>query len=438
MLSRRGRKSAASQDIPWRFAPGGNNRYDKFTNPSGVISFGTAENGLVQDELEEFVAQNVRIPSLAFTYRYSTMGGPQFSIAMAAHMNEYFRPYTPIEPSQILTGSALTSIHEMVGMGLADPGDGILVSRPIYGRFELDFGNTAGLNIVYADNEGIDPFSPEIVHQYQRTFDRSAADGVKVKAILIVNPHNPLGRCYPASTLAALMKFCQQNSIHMISDEVYALSVYDTGTQDLPTFTSVLSVQPTGLIDVERLHVFYGMSKDFAAAGLRLGSLISRNELLRKAVAANMRFHSPSGMSIAIGISILEDRAFVKRFITLSRQRLAECRSFTTQILNRAGIKYARRGNAGFFLYIDLSPWLPAKSNNEQPDSEREFSLAQKLLDTGVGVHPCEEHGEIPGHFRLVFSQDRDTLTEGLERLVNTLGPAPKHRVGTRVPKGVK
>ncbi|KAL5322159.1 hypothetical protein ACEPPN_010129 [Leptodophora sp. 'Broadleaf-Isolate-01'] len=189
------------------------------------------------------------------------MGGPRFPIAMAAHMNEYFKPYRPIEPSQILTGSALTSIHEMVGMSLADPGDGILVSRPIYGRFELDFGNTAGLSIVYTDNEGIDPFSPEIVHQYQKAFDRSAADGVKVKAILIVNPHNPLGRCYPASTLVALMKFCQQNCIHMISDEVYALSVYDTGATDLPTFTSALSIDPTGLIEAERLHIFYGMSK---------------------------------------------------------------------------------------------------------------------------------------------------------------------------------
>lgn len=81
----------------------------------------------------------------------------------------------------------------------------------------------------------------------------------------------------------------------------------------------------------------------------------------------------------------------------------------------RTGVDGKHR-NAGFFLYIDLSPWLPVKSNSEQPDSEREFSLAQKLLDAGVGVHPCEEHGEIPGHFRLVFSQDRDTLTEGLRR----------------------
>ncbi|KAK0108046.1 hypothetical protein ONS95_002871 [Cadophora gregata] len=429
MLSHRGTKSAASQEIPWRFAPGGNNRYNRTTNPSGVISFGTAENGLIQDELEDFVAQKVKIPASAFTYAYSTMGGPRFPVTLAAHMNEYFKPHTPIEPSQILTGSALTSIHEMVGMSLADPGDGILASRPVYGRFELDFGNTAGLKIVYADNDGIDPFDPEIVEQYQKAFDRSAANGVNIKAFLIVNPHNPLGRCYPPSTLAALMKFSQQNHIHMISDEVYALTVYGTGDPDLPEFTSVLSIDAEGLINVERLHVFYGMSKDFAAAGLRLGSLISRNALLRKAVAANMRFHCPSGPSIAIGTAILEDRAFVKRFIALSRQRLAECRAFATGVLDKAGIKYAGQGNAGLFLYVDLSPWLPPKTHHDQPDHEREFALAQKLLDAGVGVHPCEEHGESPGHFRIVFSLDRDTLAEGLRRLVDTLGRAPEAKV---------
>lgn len=75
-----------------------------------------------------------------------------------------------------------------------------------------------------------------------------------------------------------------------------------------------------------------------------------------------------------------------------------------------------RSSNAGFFLYIDLSPWLDESST--EAGNEREYALAQRLLDGGVGLHPCEEHNDIPGHFRLVFSQDRDTLSEGLKRSV--------------------
>lgn len=44
MLSKRGFKNVESLDMPWRFAPGGNNKYDKKTNPNGVVIFGNAEN----------------------------------------------------------------------------------------------------------------------------------------------------------------------------------------------------------------------------------------------------------------------------------------------------------------------------------------------------------------------------------------------------------
>lgn len=57
------------------------------------------------------------------------------------------------------------------------------------------------------------------------------------------------------------MSLCEKNDIHLVSDEVYALSVYNMGIADQCGFTSVLSIDPAGLIRQELLHVFYGMSK---------------------------------------------------------------------------------------------------------------------------------------------------------------------------------
>lgn len=57
------------------------------------------------------------------------------------------------------------------------------------------------------------------------------------------------------------MKFCHKHRIHLISDEIYGLSVFDTGDSAAIPFTSVLSIDLTGLIDPDYLHVFYGMSK---------------------------------------------------------------------------------------------------------------------------------------------------------------------------------
>ena len=121
------------------------------------------------------------------------MGGPEFPAAMADHLNKWFAPYSPVQKEHIITASALTAIHETVGFSLADPSDGVLVTRPVYGRFELDFGNTCGLNIVYADTDGIDPFSPNIVDKYQHAIDKAREGGIRVAFLLIVNPHNPLG-----------------------------------------------------------------------------------------------------------------------------------------------------------------------------------------------------------------------------------------------------
>lgn len=58
------------------------------------------------------------------------------------------------------------------------------------------------------------------------------------------------------------MKFCQRHQIHLISDEIYALSVwYNPEAPDAVTFTSVLSIDMDGIINPSLVHVLWGMSK---------------------------------------------------------------------------------------------------------------------------------------------------------------------------------
>lgn len=59
---------------------------------------------------------------------------------------------------------------------------------------------------------------------------------------------------------------------------------------------------------------------------------------------ANIRFHNPSGMSIAIGTRILEDKDFVRNFIALSRKRISEQREYTTSVLEKGGVSFAKGG----------------------------------------------------------------------------------------------
>jgi bifunctional pyridoxal-dependent enzyme with beta-cystathionase and maltose regulon repressor activities len=89
--------------------------------------------------------------------------------------------------------SAATALHEVLAFALADPGNGILISRPMYGRFELDFGNKAQVRIINPDTTAADSFTEQAVDQYEKAIESADLDGIKVRALLIVNPHNPLG-----------------------------------------------------------------------------------------------------------------------------------------------------------------------------------------------------------------------------------------------------
>jgi gliotoxin/aspirochlorine biosynthesis aminotransferase len=95
-----------------------------------------------------------------------------------------------------------------------------------------------------------------------------------IKGLLMTNPHNPFGRCYPRTVIEQCLKFCQEHQIHYISDEVYGLSGFSHPTfKDPIPFTSVLSVDAAALgCDPWRVHVVWSISKDFGSSGLRMVS----------------------------------------------------------------------------------------------------------------------------------------------------------------------
>ncbi|KAL6404860.1 hypothetical protein AUP68_11692 [Ilyonectria robusta] len=410
-LSQRATQTVRTLDLPWRFAPRA--QYDPDNNPSGIISFATAENALVTDDVVDFAKKHATISAEHFLYRGTQAGGIRFPRALAAHLNEYLQPHAPITPDMIQCVGAATAMHDILAWSVADPGDGVLTSRPVYGRFELDFGNKSQARIVYADTDAENCFDETVVERFEEALERSNVEGVKVKMVLIVNPNNPLGKCYPRGTLVKIMQFCQKHRLNLLSDEIYACSVFETDDPNTTPFTSILSIDATDLIDPDLLHVTYGLSKDFGAAGLRLGAIITRSRPVLRAIEGVMRFHNPSGASLAIGTAILEDRPWCRTFIESSRAKLAAAQAHVTRGLSEMGVQYLSRSNAGFFLWVDLSPYLPIELGGE---TNAEFALARKLVDAGVFLHPREEHSLKPGWFRLVYTQDPATVTEGLRR----------------------
>jgi 1-aminocyclopropane-1-carboxylate synthase len=116
-------------------------------------------------------------------------------------MNEFFNPHTPVLPSDVKVAAAATALHDILAYSLCAPGEGILTTKPYYGRFEIDFGNKAGVRLVAADTDHETCFDEGVVDVLAAKLRESEEGGVKIRAVLIVNPHNPLGMAF--SILAA-------------------------------------------------------------------------------------------------------------------------------------------------------------------------------------------------------------------------------------------
>lgn len=110
-----------------------------------------------------------------------------------------------------------------------------------------------------------------IEHALKRAVENS---NTPVKALLLTNPHNPLGRCYSEDNLVTFARFCGNHGIHLISDEVYALSTFTAlSDSDSHGFVSTLSIDlDQAGCDRSKVHVVWSTSKDLACSGLRLVS----------------------------------------------------------------------------------------------------------------------------------------------------------------------
>ncbi|KAI5269626.1 PLP-dependent transferase [Aureobasidium subglaciale] len=238
-ISDRGR-AMAQTSLKDRLQPLLSNLYDAKDNPTGIVDMGTAENHIMTRDLSDFANRRIRTTSKTFTYGEGPWGSKRLRTAMAKHMNKYFHPVSKVQPEDLVFANGITSLCELVGYAIGESGDGILISRPSYQAFPADFGAKAKIKCVFVPSKGIDPFSLSIVDQYEKTLLDAEANGTKIRALLLCNPHNPLGRCYPLATVMALMQLCQKYSLHLLADEVYALSVFDATSPAIP-FTSVLA-----------------------------------------------------------------------------------------------------------------------------------------------------------------------------------------------------
>ncbi|KAI9635941.1 pyridoxal phosphate-dependent transferase [Dioszegia hungarica] len=403
-------------------------QYNCATNPKGIVSMGVAENFLMEKECIELFSKALAKNLLAsdLSYGNDLWGSRRIKSALAGFYNDWFDPAEPIQPDHMITGNGCSAVLDQLFYTLMDEGEAILIAAPYYTGFDRDLIGRARVRIVPVHiPDDLDPCGPESLEAFETQLQQLKSEGIVTRAVILCNPQNPLGRTYPRSTLLAYAKFCEEQDLHLVSDEIYALSVYDTPDwKEAVPFTSMMSVdveKELGMdFDRARVHVVYGMSKDFCANGLRVGSLISQhNPLLLRAMANISMLMKISSPADIIWSSLLTDSTALTAFISENRRRLAEAHALTRGWFTARGVPVAN-SNAGHFIWVNLGGKLGFEEGEAGVKEEKK--VFQELLDGGVYIAPgTAYHYDKPGWYRVTFSIARDNLLVGLGKIERIL-----------------
>ncbi|GAW27425.1 putative PLP-dependent transferase [Rosellinia necatrix] len=173
------------------------------------------------------------------------------------------------------------------------------------------------------------------------------------------------------------------------------------------------------------------MSKDFCAAGFRLGVLHSRNQGLITAVSTISVLGWVPYLVQDIWADMLTDDAFRVNFMEKNRRLLKEHSAVLMAFLREHDIPYYTKANAGVFAWVNLQRYLYNKPSSPIPTlphsddgfyRDREMKLWNRLLAAGVGLGLGTWYSsEEPGWFRISFAVEIKALQIGLERLATTL-----------------
>ena len=392
-------------------------QYDPVTNPDGIVPLAIAENRLMRDEISEHLNKNFKIKPWHLTYGEGPTGSSKLRSAIASFVNEVFDPHTAVDASHVCVCNGVASAVNNFCFCVGEPGDGILISRPLYGGFLGDVQTSAKLKAVLVSMGDTDPLSVEAVHHYETTLQEAEKNGTNIRGVLIPNPHNPLGRPYPRETLEAFFRLCSKYNIHLLSDEIYAASWFTSKDfPDPPKYHSVLSFDVEKYINPALVHVIYGMSKDFCANGIRIGCMISPfSPQMLKAFKAITEISWASQLAEHAWLNILTDKSFLEFYLPELRRRMTDAYTYTTSELKSRGIPY-RAASVAPLLWIDLSAYL------EDDTVDAELALNWKMAKAGVWIAMGATFAsEKNGNYRITFATPRDELKLGLRRLFDLL-----------------
>jgi len=382
------------------------NGFQQESNSSGGIPAAVAENNLCRELLMEKIDAFPKYECGVLNYT-DPSGYPPFKAAISNFMSNFIFRNFRVSSDDIVVSAGVTALLQSLSVMLFNKGDSVLIPTPYYPAFDPDF-ELLGNAITVEVRTSCD--SPTLTAEsLEEAYVRATNSGCPPRALLITNPNNPLGRIYSDTELHTAIAWSRSHRLHLISDEIYALSVFGDGV-----FTSVGTLLEGRLGD--DVHILWGLSKDLGASGMRVGVLVSQNKQLLEAVKGCSVIMQVPSMVQEVAAYILNDTDFMIHYINENSHRLQISYGILETGLAALGIPLVP-ANSGLFAFADFRALISLLSVSSAVEGER--ALNRLIIERGIVFTPGEVcHSVESGFFRICYAWvSVDALHEMLRRL---------------------
>lgn len=280
--------------------------------------------------------------------------------------------------------------------------DQVLVPMPDYPLWTAAVSLSGGVPVHYLCDEQAD-WQPDID-------DIKRKINANTKAIVIINPNNPTGALYSTEILQQIVELARKHQLIVFADEIYDKMLYDGNVH----------VSIASLADDVLFVTLNGLSKNYRSCGYRAGWMVVSGEKRHAKdyieglnILANMRLCANTPGQLAIqtalgGHQSIED-------LVAPAGRLTRQRDMAHKLLcDIPGVSVVKP-KAALYMFPRLDARMYPISNDQEFAYEL---LAQEkvLIVQGTGFN-----WKAPDHFRLVFLQDTDNLSESINRIARFL-----------------
>ena len=328
-------------------------------------------------------------------------GIPGLREAVAAHHRRTSGIDVSLDDVVITTGSSGGFL--LAFLAAFEPGDRVVMARPGYACYR-NVLTALGCEVVEID------CGPET--RFQPTVEQLAAVEGMVHGLVLASPANPTGTMVPPDELAALARWCEENLVRLVSDEIYHGITYGVGFETLADARS--STSQSSAWQTSRTGVVFGsFSKYFSMTGWRLGWMLVPEDLRRPVDVLTGNFTiCPPVLSQYAGIAAFTPESYAE--LDSHVARYATNRALLLEGLPQLGIDRLAPADGAFYVYADIGHL-----------TDDSYSWCLRLLDeTGVATAPGIDFDTRRGNefVRLSFAGSTEEITEGINRLGQWLG----------------